>query len=107
MNGPDPFSREVAVVPSDAPLFDYLSETLPGGRQIRQAIHDRELERAAQPPVINVTVTDPDGMPRPGHFRVDLTRPQPEVHYLDRPAPSSTEPLHYTRDALEALRRTA
>lgn len=96
-----PLDTTVPVAASDAPLFEELCSTLPGGGAIRQAVHDRELQAAAQPPVINVTVTSPDGIPVPGHFRMDMTRPQPELRYHEEPAPDLTQTramYHVVRD---------
>lgn len=46
------------------------------------ALHDMEVERAAQPPVINVTVTPPAGVPGmpAGNYQVQ-TGPQPTVSF--------------------------
>lgn len=75
-------------VPAErAPLFEWLCDHRPGGSEIRQAVHERELDVASQPPVINVTVTSPDGVPVPGHFRLDMTKPQPEICYREEDAP--------------------
>lgn len=54
-----------------------------------ERLHELELERAAVPPVINVTVTDPEGFPAvDGHFRV-TTGPQPTVVFVDGPVPEA------------------
>lgn len=101
MPAPSPLDPSEPVPPAKAPLFEWLCDHMPGGSQIRQDLHERELDVASQPPIINVTVTSPDGIPLPGHFRMDLTRPQPEVAYRDEPAPEldQTRALYHVTDA--------
>jgi hypothetical protein len=73
-------------------------------REILEAVHELDMERAAQPPVINVTVTPPDGGPAvPGHFRVNTGEQQ--VAWVDGPAPEDGPAvIHATRRAAERLR---
>jgi hypothetical protein len=60
MLAPDSLDKAVQVVLDDhAPWFDWMTETWPDratARQSREAVHRMDVERAAQPPVINVTV---------------------------------------------------
>jgi hypothetical protein len=67
MRDVDPFDKSVPVALDDrAPLFEDLGEIWPDrvtARQCLAAVHRMDVERAAQPPVVNVTVP---GVP--GHF---------------------------------------
>lgn len=96
---PDPLDTSVPVPADRAPLFEFLCDNLPGGGQIREDMHERELESAAQPPVINVTMTDPRGVPMPGHW--ELVPGQADPVWRPDPAPdlTQTRPLHVTREA--------
>lgn len=82
--------EEFIVADHAVQTFEHLCETWHDkatARETREAIHKLELEAAAQPPVINVTVAAPDGTPSTdGHFRVD-TGPQ-TVTYVEGPAPA-------------------
>jgi hypothetical protein len=74
----DPLDESVPVALDDrAPLFDDLAETWldrATARLCRDAVHRMDVERAAQPPVVNVTVP---GIP--GHFTGQMGGP---VAYL-------------------------
>lgn len=96
----NPLDPSQPVAADSAPLFEWLCDHLTGGGQIRQGVHERELDAASRPPIINVTVTSPDGVPVPGHFRVDLTGPNPQFGYLDEPAPK----LEQTRALYHVVR---
>lgn len=67
MLAPDPLDPAVPVALDDrAPEFEELAESWPGRATAQQcvaAVHRMDIDRAAQPPVINVTVP---GVP--GHF---------------------------------------
>jgi hypothetical protein len=86
----DAFGEEQAVVPdARTPFYDAISEGWPGQRTIREyeeRRHQRELERAARQPVINVTVT---GVP--GHLSADTGSGR--VEYSPEPVPRPEGPL--------------
>jgi hypothetical protein len=67
MPAPDPLDKAVPVALDDqAPWFEWMTEAWPvraTARRCRAAVHRMDVERAAQPPVFNVTVP---GVP--GHF---------------------------------------
>jgi hypothetical protein len=79
------------VVASDArtPFYDAVSERWPDQRTLREyeeRRHRRELNRAAQKPVVNVTVT---GVP--GHLSADTG--SGVIEYSPEPAPRPGGPL--------------
>lgn len=83
MRAPDSLDASVPVALDDhAPWFEWMTEAWPDratARDCRSAVHRMDVERAAQPPVINVTVP---GVP--GHF---TGTPGGPVAYLpDSPA---------------------
>lgn len=84
MHAADPLDTSVSVALDDrAPLFEELGEAWPDratARDCQAAVHRRDVERAAQPPVINVTVP---GVP--GHF---TGQPGGPVAYLPEDSPS-------------------
>jgi len=76
------------VIGMDAVNFGYLLRVWhdqDNAHQFREGVHAAELERAAQPPVVHVTVTPPHGQQQiPGHFEIQ-TGPQRQVRYSPRP----------------------
>jgi hypothetical protein len=77
----DPFDLAESVALDDrAPWFEWLTEAWPDretSRVYQQAVHRLDVQRAAQPPVVNVTVP---GVP--GHFTGPMTGP---VAYVPDP----------------------
>jgi hypothetical protein len=77
-----PLDTSVPVVPDDhAPWFEWMTEHWPvraTARSCREAVHRMDVARAAQPPVVNVTVP---GVP--GHFTGRMGGP---VAYSPDPA---------------------
>jgi hypothetical protein len=67
MHAADPLDKAVPVALDDrAPWFEWAVENWPDretARETERAVHRREIARAAQPPVVHVTVP---GVP--GHF---------------------------------------
>lgn len=86
----DILDRETPVlITSDPPIFRQLVAEWERGAEILEFIHEFELARTAQPPVINVVVTDPHGFQSPGHFRIE-TGDQGKVTYVNTPPPEVT-----------------
>lgn len=81
MRAAHPLNTSAPVALDDrAPLFDDLLETWPDqatARHCREVVHRMDVQRAAQPPVVNVTVP---GVP--GHF---TGQPGGPVAYLPGP----------------------
>lgn len=81
---------EAVVIPdARTPFYDDLTERWPDSRTVREyeaSSHRRELELAAQKPVVNVTVT---GVP--GYLSADTATG--EVTYSPGPPPEPTVPL--------------
>lgn len=109
MNRPCELDPET-VVPADeesAPYFDWVAEHWPDARaavQIMSRQHEFDMERAAQPPVVNVTVVDGEGVPAfDGHIRVQ-TGPQRTLAYVVGPAPEQGTSPRVTTGLLKRLR---
>lgn len=84
---------------------EWLEKDPQAGIAIVERTHQRDLERAAQPPVISVTVTTPEGEVQPGHYEVQ-TGPLPVITYHDEPAPEPEGPAVLTEAAEAKLRET-
>ncbi len=98
------------VVMADCPaaIFGQLAAEWPDqqtAHEIVEAVHELELERASKPPIINVAVTPPGGLPV-GHFRVD-TGPQQKVAYVvgPPPEPGGRRVVQVTRKVREHIRK--
>jgi hypothetical protein len=66
--------------------------------ELLDVLHEFELERAAKPPVINVSVTPPDGFKAmEGHFRFDTTQPQQAAYVVGPPPEPERRAARLTR----------
>lgn len=86
----DALESETVLAPdARAPFFDWMSENWPDAKTVREYVesaHRRELERASQPPVVNVVVAG-----SPGHYTFDSG--SGEAGWSPGPPPEPVAPL--------------
>jgi hypothetical protein len=101
----------VVVLDCEAAALDGLVAEWPdqdNARELVKGLHGLELERAAQPPEVHVTITPPGGQQAvPGHFVVS-TGPDKQISYVDAPdqaAGTGTAPVVDVTPKLRRRRR--
>lgn len=88
------FEQQVAEWPDPQAMFTLL-----------EVMHDMDLERAAQPPVVNVSITPPDGTPAIGYLQVDTRNRRRMTFVVGRTPPQPARKLvELTRQARDRLR---